>query len=373
MDIMTAIENICKIYNESSNEVAKSEEATKHTLILPFIQSLGYNPFNPKEVVPEFKADFAQKNSNKVDYAIFKDGKLVMLIEAKKCGASLDVTQEKQLLYYFNATEAIIGLLTNGFEYRFYSDLEEKNKMDSIPFLKFTIDDIDCHVVKALEKFSKNAFDMDIIKSIATDLKYISLTKAYLTEQLVNPSDDFVKTIARQIGYKGNLNTQAVTMFKYITSKAFAQFVEEKTNDRQTGQRIENEIHIPLSEDTPSVKTAPKRKKNDLVHPETPSNVGIIWNLSQGSATARGKFTSDGFMLLKGSQISSNEAPSCPLSVKNAREEYKAKYEKDGILSEDIILKSPNIAAGFATGYSINAQDAWKTDAGKSMNDLKNS
>ena len=66
-----------------------TEEATKHALILPFIQALGYNVFDPTEVVPEFTADYGLKAGEKVDYAIMRNGEPVMLFECKKIGDSL--------------------------------------------------------------------------------------------------------------------------------------------------------------------------------------------------------------------------------------------------------------------------------------------
>ena len=57
----------------------QTEEATKNALIMPFIQSLGYDVFNPLEVVPEMTCDIGTKKGEKIDYAIFKDGTPVML------------------------------------------------------------------------------------------------------------------------------------------------------------------------------------------------------------------------------------------------------------------------------------------------------
>jgi len=59
----------------------ETEEATKNALVMPFIGTLGYNVFDPTEVVPEFTADFGTKKGEKVDYAIIRDGKPAMLFE----------------------------------------------------------------------------------------------------------------------------------------------------------------------------------------------------------------------------------------------------------------------------------------------------
>jgi hypothetical protein len=48
----------------------QTEEATKNALVMPMINILGYNVFDPTEVIPEFTADHGTKKGEKVDYAI---------------------------------------------------------------------------------------------------------------------------------------------------------------------------------------------------------------------------------------------------------------------------------------------------------------
>jgi hypothetical protein len=95
--------------------------------------------FDPFEVTPEIDADVGVKKGEKVDYAILKDGKPVMLFECKTCNASLDECHASQLYRYFSVTPARVGVLTNGVVYRFFSDLEAPNKMDSQPFLEVNL------------------------------------------------------------------------------------------------------------------------------------------------------------------------------------------------------------------------------------------
>ena len=68
-----------------------TEEATKNAFIMPFIKALGYDVFNPLEVVPEFVADIGIKKGEKVDYAIFMDGQPSILVECKHWSENLDV------------------------------------------------------------------------------------------------------------------------------------------------------------------------------------------------------------------------------------------------------------------------------------------
>ena len=108
----------------------ETEEATKNALVMPFIAALGWDVFNPAEVIPEFTADVLDRKGEKVDYAIKYNDEIVILFECKKAKCNLSDTEMNQLYRYFTATNARIGVLTNGIKYRFYSDLDEPNKMD---------------------------------------------------------------------------------------------------------------------------------------------------------------------------------------------------------------------------------------------------
>ena len=109
----------------------KTEEGTKTALVLPFITHvLGFNVFDPDEVVPEYTADVGTKKGEKVDYAIIANGIPIMLFECKHYGADLTKEPASQLYRYFSVTAARLGVLTDGVTYRFFSDIDEPNKMD---------------------------------------------------------------------------------------------------------------------------------------------------------------------------------------------------------------------------------------------------
>src|SRR4249919_1287459 len=114
----------------SQLEYIRTEEACKNALVMPFINALGYNVFDPREVTPELIADVGTKKGEKVDYAILKDGKPIILFECKGCDCNLETAQASQLCRYFSVTDARFGILTNGTIYRVFSDLEAPNKMD---------------------------------------------------------------------------------------------------------------------------------------------------------------------------------------------------------------------------------------------------
>lgn len=132
-----------------------TEEGTKMSLILPFFQILGYDVFNPDEFMPEYTADVGIKKGEKVDYAIMKDGKPLILIECKSVSEELS-KHASQLFRYFGTSEAKFGILTNGVIYKFFTDLDETNKMDLTPFMEFNVLDIKKNTIKELKKISKS-------------------------------------------------------------------------------------------------------------------------------------------------------------------------------------------------------------------------
>jgi hypothetical protein len=177
-----------------------TEEATKNAFIQPFLQLLGYDPFDPRVVVPEFTSDIGTKKKEKVDYAVMKDGNPIMLFECKTCGACLDSGKANQLHRYFqNTPTARVGVLTDGIVYEFYSDLDRPNIMDPKPFMVFDFGSVDESLIPELEKLAQGQFDEDNTLNAAQNLKYMRQIKRLLAEQLDTPGDDFVRVFASQV------------------------------------------------------------------------------------------------------------------------------------------------------------------------------
>ncbi|MEP7219297.1 MAG: type I restriction endonuclease, partial [Bacteroidota bacterium] len=191
-----------------AKDIVQTEEATKNAFVLPFIHALGYDVFNPLEVVPEFTADVGIKKGEKVDYAIFHDSKPIILFECKKCGGKLDHSCASQLYRYFSVTEARIGILTDGVIYQFFTDLEQLNKMDEKPFMEFNILDIQESLVPEIKKLTKGSFDLEATLNAASELKYTKEIRKALSEEFNSPSEDFVRHFTAKV-YSGRL-TQAV-------------------------------------------------------------------------------------------------------------------------------------------------------------------
>jgi len=203
----------------------KTEEGTKQSLILPFFQILGYDVFNPLEFCPEFDADYGIKKGEKVDYAIIIDGEPIILVEAKACNDNLD-KHGAQLFRYFNSSKAKFGVLTNGIKYRFFTDLDETNKMDLKPFFEVDLLNLNDTQVSYLKNFERDSLDVNSILSTAEELKYSNLIKDFLKQQLASPSEDFANYILSHI-YEGRKTATVVEKFLPIVKRAFNQLITE--------------------------------------------------------------------------------------------------------------------------------------------------
>ena len=192
--------------------------------VIPFIRFLGYDDANPTEVEHQFTADIGTKQGEKVDLAIFKDNKIIMLIECKDWSSDLSKEDFSQLFRYFTAvTEARIGVLTNGIQYRFYTDSEKPNVMDTKPFFEFNMSEIQPPLVNVLKNFTKDNFDLDHTRSTAIDLKHRGEIKQILIKQLVTPTADFVKF------FYDVINPQTTEQdFINVVKRAFNEFMDEQ-------------------------------------------------------------------------------------------------------------------------------------------------
>lgn len=213
---------------ESLKDSIQTEEATKTAIIMPFFALLGYDVFNPKEFAPEFTADVGIKRGEKVDYAILQDGEPVMIIEAKAINRNLE-KHDSQLFRYFSTTSAKIAILTNGIRYRLFTDLENQNKMDALPFLDFNLLNMRDSQIEELQKFRKENFNVAKISDSASILKYQSTFKQMLSSQFDNPTDEFVRFFLQGI-YSGVKTQAVVERFRPILKNAMQEYITETMN-----------------------------------------------------------------------------------------------------------------------------------------------
>lgn len=209
-----------------------TEEATKNALVMPFISTvLGYDVFDPREVVPEFTADVGVKKGEKVDYAIMRDDEVRILVECKKSNGSLRVEHASQLYRYFSVTNARIAVLTNGVVYQFYTDLDAPNRMDSKPFLVLDLNEIDETLLPELRKLTKDAFDLESVISAAEKLKYLGEIKRAFAAQFHEPEDDWIRFFTTRV-YSGQFTRRAREQFAPLVLEAGVQFLNDQVNSR---------------------------------------------------------------------------------------------------------------------------------------------
>lgn len=233
-------------------EYIQTEEATKMTLVLPFIQSLGYNVFDPREVVPEYTADVGTKKGEKVDYAIVQDGKILMLIECKPVGGKLTIEHASQLYRYFSVVDARLAVLTDGVLYKFFSDIDSPNKMDDKPFLELDMLNLDENVVAELKAITKGNFNVEGMLAAASDLRYTREVKAIFQRQLNEPDEEFARYFIAQF-YQERITPAVRARFTPVIKKALNQFITERVTGRLTAALAqENSEVIVVAPNTPA-------------------------------------------------------------------------------------------------------------------------
>ena len=239
MSFESALHDLAERISEHQEQV-ETEEAAKQALVLPFIHALGYDVFNPKEVIPEYVADLGIKKGEKVDYAIINEARSpFMFIECKKTTGDMGAVSETQLVRYFNNTStARFGILTNGIQYKFYSDLERQNIMDDTPFYDADLSSIIDSDVNVLSFFRKGEFDEDSAIQEAEQMKYVVKLRQIINRQFFAPDEDLVKWLTKQV-YAGKF-TQAV-------KERFTKLVVDCLNE-EISSRVKRVIERSLSE-----------------------------------------------------------------------------------------------------------------------------
>lgn len=229
MDFIDELKQFSKRVDSLKNNLS-TEEATKTSIIMPFFALLGYDVFNPEEFVPEYTADVGIKKGEKVDYAILSNGEPVILIECKWVKEELQ-RHDSQLFRYFGTSKAKFAILTNGIQYRFYTDLEETNKMDETPFLDINILDIKESQINELKKFNKSSFNIQEVFDTASQLKYSTEFKNIFSQELINPSDELVYHFVSNV-YSGKKTQAVIEKFKPLVKRSLNQYISEIMNEK---------------------------------------------------------------------------------------------------------------------------------------------
>lgn len=239
-----------KISQRAIQNTLLTEEATKTSLILPFLMALGYDIFDPTEIIPEYTTDVGTKKGEKVDYAILHNNSISVLIEAKKATSKL-TQNPTQLFRYFSVTKARLAILTNGIVYKFYSDFEEPNKMDLSPFFELNIHSLNQKSLNFLQNLQKENWDLESILQSGSEMKVRSSIENSLEQEFSSPSDDLLKVFFN-LSQPGKRWIPTVRdPFRNLFQACLDKFLEQKVEQRLLCALEINQEAKPEIETTP--------------------------------------------------------------------------------------------------------------------------
>lgn len=266
MELKTKLEQLHQRVDNLKEQI-QTEEATKNAFIMPFIQILGYDIFNPIEVIPEFVCDIGTKKGEKVDYMIMKDGEPILVIECKHWKENADA-HNSQLHRYYHVSKARFGILTNGIVYNFYTDLEKPNIMDEKPFLTINLDDLKDSSIKVLEKFTKTSYDLESILNSAESLKYIKAIRKEFEAEIDNPSDEFIKLLVNRF-FDRPLTANRLSIFREYTKRALTSSINESINSRlKSALSINENIHDTKTKENEVLDSIDENSESKVVTTE---------------------------------------------------------------------------------------------------------
>lgn len=256
---------------EKQKGAIQTEEATKNAFIMPVIAAWGYDIFNPFEVVPEMDCDLTRKG-DKLDYAIMKEEQAIILVECKHCKQNLNL-HSTQLSKYYAASNARFGVLTNGIEYRFYTDLDKANIMDEKPFLIVNMLDLSDADIERLKKFHKSYYNESEILSTAQELQIMIQVKDILNKNFQSPGDEFTRYFVKCLN-DGKSSAKLIEQYKPIIKKSIYSVINDTIQDRlnlasknveQQEEGISNQVATIDNQDDGKLPDGVVAKENGIV------------------------------------------------------------------------------------------------------------
>lgn len=237
-----------------------SEETTKQALILPVLDALGFSPYDPTKVKAEYGADVPGVKANeRVDYALFCDGVPVMFVEAKGYRENL-TNHAPQLARYFNATpEVTIAAITNGKEWRFFTDLNDKNVMDKVPFLTVDFFNLLPTDPDQFSRFRHDQFQPEALRTLAEESVFLTAFKEVVKHSVLESDVDFVRYIVGKSTIQRTLTAKFIDSVTPIVKQAVAHTMSDM---------VVNSLSMPTPRIEPVAKeTIDNSNDGDIVDP----------------------------------------------------------------------------------------------------------
>ena len=331
MDFKDTMKQLAEKVNQQKERIL-TEEATKNAFIMPFINALGYDVFNPLEVVPEMDCDLVKKKGEKIDYAIMKEGAPIILIECKHWQQYLQL-HDTQLKKYFVASKAKFGVLTNGIRYLFYTDLEDQNIMDEKPFLELDITDVKDYQLEELKKFHKSYFDIDNILNSASELKYSNELKKIFAEEIVNPTPEIVKYFTKKV-YDGIITSKVQEQFSELVKRAINSYINELISKRlktalSSEEQREASQTTSISADTEATESTSMNKDGIVTTQEELDGFNIVKALVRKSVDVSRVVYRDALTYFAILLDDNNRKPICRLYFNAKSKKYISTFDKD--------------------------------------------
>jgi hypothetical protein len=221
------IDTYVKRVKDLSEHVRGNEQATKQSLIGPFFTMLGYDLTDPRECIPEYRADFGKERSSKpIDWAFLNGTTFAFFVEAKEVGKKLTGFDEQLADYFAKETSVKLGILTNGAQWRFFTDIVHPNVMDKEPFAAWDIAADEVAPFDVITLLQKSQFNSELIRAYAQRKRAQNLLVGELS-RLLEPAPEFTKLAIANLETR-NL-TQAVTeSWKPVVAAALNEWARQR-------------------------------------------------------------------------------------------------------------------------------------------------
>ncbi|GJH39834.1 hypothetical protein RCZ04_03840 [Capnocytophaga sp. HP1101] len=152
-----------------------------------------------------------------------------------------------QLHRYYHVTDTRFAIITNGIIYNFFTDLEKPNVMDNNPFLTVNLANLKDSTIKELVKFTKATFSIDNILESAEALKYVRAFRNEFENEIQEPSDDFIKLLARRF-FDKQITSNRLETFNGYLKRAITSYFNDTINARLKSALNINEKEHPKQE-----------------------------------------------------------------------------------------------------------------------------
>lgn len=228
VDMKDGISAYIRRVKDLCDHVRGNEQATKQSLVGPLFSLLGYDLTDPRECIPEYKTDFGTGRSVKpVDWSFASNGKPIFFVEAKEAGKKLSGYSEQLGDYFAKSTDVKLGILTNGVQWKFYTDVENANVMDKEPFVTWDVLSDEEAPLDLLTVLHKNQYNPQLIRTFAERNRNRNLLVSELTK-LLEPSSDLVRLAVANIETR-RLTDAVVDTWKPVLKSAIEEWARQRT------------------------------------------------------------------------------------------------------------------------------------------------